>query len=246
MSDDYVGALLAWSASGGARVAVLAYEHDLPPGEPRRTAAALYELRLRYVEAMLRAIPTIYAFSTIGSTIVCTPEGYAAAGGMNTRKATEDFYFLQSAAKAGGVERLERPIVYPSARLSDRVYLGTGHGIGKIVEASLEMRLEHPDTYAVAGRALQAVLDAFDREPELPAEFARFLSEKGMERLLRSARDGARTPDAFRRRVHEWFDALVIRQAVHFLRDNVYGELPWRDALDRAGLADLARRVPRG
>ena len=41
----------------------------------------------------------------------------------------------------------------------------------------------------------------------------------------------AKTPSARRLRVHAWFDAFRTMKVIHALRDRVFPNLPWRDAL---------------
>ena len=48
---------------------------------------------------------------------------------MNTKKATEDFYFLQAIAKYTKVHKIKDCLVHPSSRNENRVYLGTGFRI---------------------------------------------------------------------------------------------------------------------
>ncbi|HKQ37750.1 MAG TPA: glycosyltransferase, partial [Verrucomicrobiae bacterium] len=74
--------------------------HPETPGcsiyfEHPRGAADLYELHLRYYVHGLRYARHPYAFHTIGSCMAVRSRVYMEQGGMNKRKAGEDFYFLQ-------------------------------------------------------------------------------------------------------------------------------------------------------
>ena len=70
-------------------VAGLAFSENLYEG------IANYELHLRYYVWALRSIKFPYAFQTVGSSMLCRASSYVRYGGMNRRKAGEDFYFLQ-------------------------------------------------------------------------------------------------------------------------------------------------------
>ena len=53
-----------------------------------------YELHLRYLNEAMRFANFPFAYHTIGSGFVVKAEVYAKQGGMNRKKAGEDFYFL--------------------------------------------------------------------------------------------------------------------------------------------------------
>ncbi len=102
----------------------------------------LYELHLRYLYQGLVLTGFPYAFHTVGSAMAVKALRYIKAGGMNRRKAGEDFYFIQKLLQDGGYFYLSSTTVYPSPRASSRVPFGTGASIGKL--ASLGM----PDFYS--------------------------------------------------------------------------------------------------
>ena len=92
----------------------------------------LYELHLRYYFQGLAYSGFPYVFHTVGSAIAVKALTYIKAGGMNRRKAGEDFYFVQKLVPAGGYFNLNSTVVYPSPRASSRVPFGTGVSIGKL------------------------------------------------------------------------------------------------------------------
>jgi len=53
-----------------------------------------YELHLRYMNQFLRYAGFPFAYHTIGSSFAVRAGTYALQGGMNSRKAGEDFYSL--------------------------------------------------------------------------------------------------------------------------------------------------------
>ncbi|HLF34400.1 MAG TPA: glycosyltransferase, partial [Cyclobacteriaceae bacterium] len=71
------------------------FEHNLYEGDSRTTNLGIlyYELHLRYMVHALRFADFPYAFHTIGSCMAIPVNIYQKQGGMNTRKAGEDFYF---------------------------------------------------------------------------------------------------------------------------------------------------------
>ena len=100
-----------------------------------------YELHLRYLNLFSRFTGFPYAYHTIGSCFGVRAETYASQGGMNKRKAGEDFYFLHKIIPLGEFREINNTCVIPSPRESDRVPFGTGAAIGKY----LFRGIRHPD-----------------------------------------------------------------------------------------------------
>ena len=93
-----------------------------------------YELHLRYYNQCFRFCELPYAFHTVGSSMAVRSSAYQKQGGMNKRKAGEDFYFLHKIIALGNFTELKSSMVIPSPRISDRVPFGTGKAIGDWVE----------------------------------------------------------------------------------------------------------------
>lgn len=113
----------------------LHFEHrlndkNLSPEDLQRIVS--YELHLRYYNQALRYIKFPPAFQTIGSSFAVKAESYAKQGGMNRKKAGEDFYFLQKIITAGNFHDFPYTTVYPSGRGSNRVPFGTGAAVEKM------------------------------------------------------------------------------------------------------------------
>ena len=84
-------------------------------------AAAAYELHLRYYIQALRYSGFPHAHHTLGSCMAVRADAYCEQGGMNKRKAGEDFYFLHKIIPLGGFTDLTATTVHPSPRPSDQV-----------------------------------------------------------------------------------------------------------------------------
>lgn len=91
-----------------------------------------YELFLRYYKNSIKHIGCKYYYHTLGSAMAIRNNIYKKIGGMNKRKAGEDFYFIQKIIDHGGFYELNSTTVFPSSRTSDRVPFGTGK---KMLEA---------------------------------------------------------------------------------------------------------------
>ena len=83
---------------------------------------------------------------------------YALSGGMNRRKAGEDFYFLHKIGPLGKIVAVRNTAVYPSARLSDRVPFGTGKAQQEwLVQSNRHRFLYHPQIFEDLRSFLNAI-----------------------------------------------------------------------------------------
>ena len=90
-----------------------------------------YELYLRYYYQALKYIEFPQVIHTVGSSFAVRADAYCKIGGMNKKKAGEDFYFLQKLLPLGQIKEINTTKVIPSPRPSDRVPFGTGAAIMK-------------------------------------------------------------------------------------------------------------------
>ena len=100
-------------------------------------------MHLRYYYQGLAYSGFPYVFHTVGSAIAVKALSYVKAGGMNSRQAGEDFYFIQKLVPSGGYFNLNSTTVYPSPRASFRVPFGTGASIGKLTEDNSSILLTY-------------------------------------------------------------------------------------------------------
>lgn len=95
-------------------------------GEKQMKGILLYEKYMKFYKEALDFTGYPHPMFTVGSAFAVVAQAYVKRGGMNRRKAGEDFYFLQNLVQIGTVGEISSTAVYPSARLSDRVPFGTG------------------------------------------------------------------------------------------------------------------------
>ena len=229
------------------------FEH--PPG-----GADLYELHLRYYVQALRYAGHPYAFHTIGSCMAVKAWVYMEQGGMNKRKAGEDFYFLQKVIALGAYTDLLATRVIPSARESNRVPFGTGRAVGDQLrgkpaltypfEGFEDLRvffgnIEHPppalrkffEASDFGVRRLDVALNserATDGHRERGGKPPHSETD-GFEEKLREMRENTASDEAFRGRFFRWFNGFMAMKYIHFARDNLYSARP---------VLDEARRLP--
>ena len=222
---NYLEAISRHFKQTKAGAAVLPFAHRPADNAVEQRAIDQYELYLRCYLLGLTLADSPYAFHTIGSALACRSSAYVRCGGMNRRKAGEDFYFLQALAKTSGVENLYGTTVYPSARLSTRVPFGTGAAMVRLVSAQ-EQQLFYPlpafellgrwlklvaASLELDGKALQAAATALANE--LGHFFHRQKLAETWDRLRQNNSSGQKLLQAF----HTWFDSLKTQQLLRHL-----------------------------
>ena len=111
-----------------------------------REGIVRYELHMRYYRNALQWCGYPHAIHTVGSSFALKASAYAKQGGMNRRKAGEDFYFLHKLVLLGDYGNICTTTVFPAVRPSDRVPFGTGAAMKKWIEGSQELNF----TYSIA------------------------------------------------------------------------------------------------
>lgn len=102
------------------------YYHHLTGDRDKDRAILRYELYMRVYHINMMLIQNPFAFSALGSAMVCTAEQYLKMGGISPKLSGEDFYFIQHMRKNGPLSQYNTVKVFPQARFSDRVNFGTG------------------------------------------------------------------------------------------------------------------------
>ena len=229
--------------------AVIPFCHRAGDTRQQDRAIRKYELFLRsYVLGLDRA-GSPFAFHTIGSTMACRAEAYARMGGMNTREAAEDFYFLQHLAKTAGVEAMKGTVVYPSPRISKRVPFGTGPTVSRLVAAEKGALLFYRrECFQVLKEWLELVAANLDFRGEtllrkakaISTELPQFLEERQFVLTWEKLQKNFRSPSLLGRGFHQWFDGLKTLKLIHHLSAGPFprGEAPQilPDFFDWAGL----------
>ena len=122
------------------------FEHpyDNPVLDPKiREGIIRYELHMRYYKNAMKWCGYPHAIHTVGSSFALKASAYVKQGGMNRRKAGEDFYFLHKLVLLGHFGNISSTTVFPAARQSDRVPFGTGAAIKKWAEGNSELNFTY-------------------------------------------------------------------------------------------------------
>jgi len=197
-----------------------------------------YELHLRYYIHAQRFTGFPYAFQTIGSSMAIRADAYQQQGGMNRRKAGEDFYFLHKFIPLGQFDELRTTRVIPSPRISQRVPFGTGRAIGALVQSGEALTTYAPQSFVDLQALFKITADLFKIKSatleEQIAGFSKavqaFLVLINFSEKLREIQNNTTNLKSFEQRFFRWFNAFMIMKYLHFCRDNFYENEPVADA----------------
>lgn len=199
-----------------------------------------YELHLRYYNQALKFCNLPYAFHTIGSSMAVKSSAYQKQGGMNKRKAGEDFYFLHKIIALGNFTELNTTKVIPSPRISDRVPFGTGRAMSDFVtKQDYTFYTYHVSSFLLIKRFVELIPDFYrnatinmkaflgDKEFLVMNDF---LMQENFWESLNQMKTNTSSEASFKKRFFVWFDAFKVLKLVHFLRDNLYENIPVNQA----------------
>ena len=183
-----------------------------------------YELHLRYLNQAMRYTSFPYSYHTVGSSFAVRASAYAKQGGMNKRKAGEDFHFLHKIMPLG-YTGINTTRVIPSPRLSDRVPFGTGASIRQwvgrdekalytyAIDPFLDLKKLFsavPSFFRCSQDTLTGVFDS------LSPPLQEWLVQMDYLRNIAQVDRNSATQDAFVKRFFSWFNALEMVKFLNF------------------------------
>ena len=242
VENNYLQVLENYCIEKNPKTITLYFEHDLERvgDEQLKEGIIRYELFLRYYVNALRYSGFPFAFHTIGSSMGVRAAVYAKSGGMNRRKAGEDFYFLHKVAPQGDLLEVNDTTVYPSARISDRVPFGTG-------KAQSEWKRKSNTIYFTYNHLIfkdlkyfiSSIDKIYNRNDQkvnsqwlqtLPEAVRAFLAQENFEEKSLEIQKNTRNVAAFQKRFYAWLDGFKVLKFVHFARDHFYPQVPIEEA----------------
>lgn len=231
-----------------AATASIHFEHPLQGDWPEDVLEAIlrYELYLRYYRLALQWAGHPHSWHCIGSSMAVRTSAYEAQGGMNRRKAGEDFYFLQKYIQLGQHSEVNTTKVIPSPRASHRVPFGTG----KAVSAYLgQPKADYPVIAFTAFAWLKLFLadvphmeswtegkfEAF--RLSMAPQLAEWLKEVGAWSMVEEAQDNTTSNNAFQKRFFRNMDALKALQYFHYCEEKGLEGQPLAEAVTELATA---------
>jgi hypothetical protein len=212
------------------------FEHKLNEIKNPRLLSGIiqYELHLRYFIHAQRLAGFPHSFHAVGSSMAVNADAYQKQGGMNKRKAGEDFYFLHKMVTLGDVMELNSTVVYPSARSSDRVPFGTGRAIKDWMSSNQNTYLTYnPESFIAAQdlfKELHNIYNGRNTEKPFPECLQNFLDKESFEKHLEDIKSKTSDYRSFQKRFYSWFNGFKVIKYVHYCRDNYYNNINVEEA----------------
>ena len=193
------------------------YQHPLNDIPDTDRAILRYEIYMRHYLLNLFRIGSPYAFTAMGSAMICTVEAYRRIGRITPYQSGEDFYFIQKLTKFGPVLQWCPTPVEPSGRSSNRVPFGTGHAVGSLLEGNPEDRwpLYAMKDFDKIKTAYQAIPSLYEMSP--PFALPEFMGDD--QALWQGIQTRCSTLEQFTRAAHEKLDGLRILQFLRICRE---------------------------
>ncbi len=207
-----------------------------------------YEIHLRYYIQALRYAGHPHAYHTLGSCFAVRAGVYAQQGGMNKRKAGEDFYFLHKIIPLGNFHEINTTCLKPSPRPSLRVPFGTGPVTSKFLTGEIRsLSTYHPAVFDDLRDFLATVpLMYLSRAGELERQFLAYPPsirenlKTGFFDRIGEIRKNCRGEAAFRKRFFRWFNVFRVLKFINQAHRDHYDRLP----VDRAAGDFLQKTDP--
>jgi glycosyltransferase involved in cell wall biosynthesis len=192
------------------------YYHRLSYNNELDRAMLRYEIYMRSFAINMWRIRSPYSFTALGSAIALPVWAYRASGGMTPKMSGEDFYFLQKIVKTGRLLHWNGEIVYPAARLSDRVFFGTGPALIKGIEGDWSSYpVYNHRLFAKVAETGKLFAQLYKSDLETPLDD--FLVRKFGELPWKALRQNFKSQAHFIRACNEKIDGLRILQ---FLKES--------------------------
>jgi hypothetical protein len=241
VDKNYLTTIVQAFKNTNTGAAYVQYEHRYPENDIEKHAIICYETFLRYYVLGLIFANSPFAFPTIGSTMICDYESYIRIGGMNKKKAAEDFYFMEKLAKITSIKKIDSIKVYPASRSSWRVPFGTGQRVNRYFAGTHEeYLLYNPESFELLKKwllyfnasAAHAADEYLIKAKEIDPALYSFLVENSFKESWGKILLNSRTDEQIQKQKMIWFDGFRTLKLIHFLRDNGYPLINMFDALD--------------
>ena len=216
VDSNYLSEISQMFNKNNLEAGIVNFAHDISGDDEETRAIICYELFLRFYVLGLSFANSDYAFHTIGSTMLCTPEAYIKVEGMNKRKAAEDFYFLEKLAKIYPIGEIKSTFVHPSKRGSWRVPFGTGRSVDRYLSNIRdEYQLYDPQSFIVLKNWMEVFYDHSLTEQTGLIRIAKnihpnlfdFLNQQDFENFVKKVLVNNKNQSEVEKQKHFWFDA---------------------------------------
>ncbi|MBK9271669.1 MAG: glycosyltransferase family 2 protein [Saprospiraceae bacterium] len=188
-----------------------------------------YELHLRYYVQAQRSIGYPFAFHTLGSCFAVRANSYCEQGGMNQRKAGEDFYFMHKYSIHQQLGEISKPLVFPSARTSERVPFGTGKAMLDFQRSEIQRSysLKAIQAFGVLFNEADLYLKNSESQMEnfwmkrMPQAWT-CLKKQGLLKEIAQLKANTSDFNVLVNRFRKWMNPFRLMKFLHDMRDSAY------------------------
>ena len=211
----------------------IGFEHQLESSTDveERKAIILYELHLRYYIEVQKYYSYPFAFQTIGSAMAVRVDAYCRMGGMNRKKAGEDFYFLHKYSEIGKLGELKKALVFPSSRKSNRVPFGTGKAVNQIILNNQNFQTysyEAIQKFCLAVKVMHTVRNWAQflyQLNELDTDLGFFFVERKLQEKWEESEKNTSDMYSFKQRILAKFNAFELMKWLHRANQMAYPQV---------------------
>jgi hypothetical protein len=234
VSSNYLKRIeTVFSSDKSCFAATINFRHRFEEMDDARMEAGIrmYEDYLHYYKQALEFAGFPHSIYTIGSAFAVRADAYVKQGGMNRRQAGEDFYFLHKLTKLGQLAEITDAFVYPSGRVSDRVPFGTGAAMTKWMNFTEDLAVTYRfDAFLDLKQFFGKVDEMYNVSPDryteilmlLPSTVQEYLNSVSFEDKLAEINRNSSTPESFRKRFFQVFDAFQVLKFLNQVHERHY------------------------
>ena len=226
VESNYLNSIYSFFSNNNFNAASIYFEHPTSGdsfSDVHLEQIKYYELHLRYYKNSLKYSNLPYSFHTIGSAFALTASAYARQGGMNRRKAGEDFYFINKLIKGEIFGEINDTKVMPSPRVSNRVPFGTGRAILEGLNTKKDLSLTYDfQSFEVIHSWINRIETKDFKYENFPEILKAYLGEEIWIKHHTMMLNNTNSHKSYLKLFYNIFDAFWMLKFIHYLRDNYY------------------------
>ena len=225
VESNYLNSIYSFFSNNNFNAASIYFEHPITDSfsDVHLEQIKYYELHLRYYKNSLKYSNLPYSFHTIGSAFALTASAYARQGGMNRRKAGEDFYFINKLIKGEIFGEINDTIVMPSPRVSNRVPFGTGRAILEGLNTKKDLSLTYDfQSFEVIHSWINRIETKDFKYENFPEILKAYMGEEIWIKHHTTMLNNTNSHKSYLKLFYNIFDAFWMLKFIHYLRDNYY------------------------
>jgi len=226
VESNYLNSIYSFFSNNNFNAASIYFEHPITGdsfSDVHLEQIKYYELHLRYYKNSLKYSNLPYSFHTIGSAFALTASAYARQGGMNRRKAGEDFYFINKLIKGEIFGEINDTKVMPSPRVSNRVPFGTGRAILEGLNTKKDLSLTYDfQSFEVIHSWINRIETKDFKYENFPEILKAYLGEEIWIKHHTMMLNNTNSHKSYLMLFYNIFDAFWMLKFIHYLRDNYY------------------------